>query len=96
MKCIRPQKHDGIPEIVKLPSANNQSHKRMVALDVVRPKGSPLIDLMEGAADISVTCMRFIESEGSSPAFVQDRIERLVFDRIPHQKIFFRIFISTR
>jgi len=44
----------------------------MVALDVVRPKGTPLIDLMEGAADISVTCMRFIESEGSSPAFVQD------------------------
>ena len=42
----------------------------MVALDVVRLKSSALIDLMEGAADISVTCMRFIESEGSSPAFV--------------------------
>jgi hypothetical protein len=68
MKCIRPQKHAGIREIVKSPLVKKRSHKRMVALDVVRPKSSALIDLMEGAADISGTCMRFIESEGCSPA----------------------------
>jgi len=62
MKCIRLQKHAGIREIVKSPSVKKRSYKRMVALDVVRPKSSDLIDLMEG--------MRFIESEGRSPAFV--------------------------
>ena len=46
----------------------------MVALDVVRPKSSALIDLMEGAADISGTCMRFIESEGCSPVLLCIRL----------------------
>ena len=48
MKCIRLQKHAGIREIVKSPSVKKRSYKRMVALDVVRPKSSDLIDLMEG------------------------------------------------
>jgi len=38
----------------------------------------------------------FLKDLAAIPGRYRNRIERLVFDQIPHQKIFFVISISTR